>query len=114
MSIIEDSFGYLDAPIERITGADVPMPYAANLERMALPQEVAIVVGGCCCDKILPAISSEGSMVIVFDCKQKAANAIDVIMNTVEKHVQFDWPYYETDWICIFSNNKALQTTTTK
>lgn len=43
MSIIEDSFGYLDAPIERITGADVPMPYAANLERMALPQIEDIV-----------------------------------------------------------------------
>ncbi|KAF2288347.1 hypothetical protein GH714_006933 [Hevea brasiliensis] len=42
-SIIEDSFGYLDAPVERITGADVPMPYAANLERMALPQVEDIV-----------------------------------------------------------------------
>lgn len=37
-SVVEDSFGYLDAPVERITGADIPMPYAANLERMAVPQ----------------------------------------------------------------------------
>jgi len=37
-SVIEESFGYLDAPVERIAGADVPMPYAANLERMAVPQ----------------------------------------------------------------------------
>lgn len=37
-SIIEESFSYLDAPVERIAGADVPMPYAANLERMAVPQ----------------------------------------------------------------------------
>jgi len=36
-SVVEDSFEYLDAPIERISGADVPMPYAANLERLALP-----------------------------------------------------------------------------
>lgn len=36
--VIEESFGYLDAPVERIAGADVPMPYAANLERMAVPQ----------------------------------------------------------------------------
>ncbi|KAL2484416.1 Pyruvate dehydrogenase E1 component subunit beta-1 [Abeliophyllum distichum] len=42
-SIVEDSFGYLDAPVERITGADVPLPYAANLERMALPQVEDIV-----------------------------------------------------------------------
>ena len=28
----------MDAPVERIAGADVPMPYAANLERLALPQ----------------------------------------------------------------------------
>jgi pyruvate dehydrogenase E1 component beta subunit len=33
-----DAFDYLDAPLERVTGADVPMPYAINLERAALPQ----------------------------------------------------------------------------
>ena len=37
-SVIEESFIYLDAPVERIAGADVPMPYAANLEGMAVPQ----------------------------------------------------------------------------
>ncbi|KAL2329430.1 hypothetical protein Fmac_017011 [Flemingia macrophylla] len=42
-SVIEESFGYLDAPVERIAGADVPMPYAANLERMAVPQVEDIV-----------------------------------------------------------------------
>lgn len=42
MSIMEDSFGYLDAPVERIAGADVPMPYAPNLERMALPQVLLV------------------------------------------------------------------------
>ncbi|GFZ03930.1 transketolase family protein [Actinidia rufa] len=31
--VVEESFEYLDAPVERIAGADVPMPYAANLER---------------------------------------------------------------------------------
>ncbi|XP_044983609.1 pyruvate dehydrogenase E1 component subunit beta-1, mitochondrial-like [Hordeum vulgare subsp. vulgare] len=38
MSVVEESFEYLDAPIERIAGADVPMPYAANLERLVVPQ----------------------------------------------------------------------------
>lgn len=33
-----EAFDYLDAPVERITGADVPMPYALPLERLALPQ----------------------------------------------------------------------------
>ncbi|RXH71646.1 hypothetical protein DVH24_025147 [Malus domestica] len=42
-SVVEDSFGYLDAPVERIAGADVPMPYAANLERLAVPQVEDIV-----------------------------------------------------------------------
>lgn len=37
------AFDYLDAPVERITGADVPMPYATNLERAALPQVPDIV-----------------------------------------------------------------------
>ncbi|RZR82234.1 hypothetical protein BHM03_00008616 [Ensete ventricosum] len=40
MSVMEESFEYLDAPVERIAGADVPMPYAANLERMAVPQVI--------------------------------------------------------------------------
>lgn len=38
MSVVEESFEYLDAPVERIAGADVPMPYAPNLERLAVPQ----------------------------------------------------------------------------
>ena len=37
-TICDDSFYYLDAPPERICGADVPMPYAANLEALAVPQ----------------------------------------------------------------------------
>jgi len=39
----EDAFDYLDAPVERITGVDIPMPYAANLEKLALPQVSDIV-----------------------------------------------------------------------
>ena len=35
--IMERAFDYLDAPVIRITGKDVPMPYAANLEKLALP-----------------------------------------------------------------------------
>ena len=33
-----DAFDYLDAPVNRVTGADVPMPYATSLERAAVPQ----------------------------------------------------------------------------
>jgi len=43
MSVVEESFAYLDAPVERIAGADVPMPYAATLERIAVPQVEDIV-----------------------------------------------------------------------
>jgi len=32
-----EAFNYLDAPVERVTGADIPMPYAANLEVDAIP-----------------------------------------------------------------------------
>ena len=38
MQIMEHCFDYLDAPVERVTGKDVPMPYAENLEKLALPQ----------------------------------------------------------------------------
>ncbi len=37
MKIMEAAFDYLDAPVARVTGKDVPMPYAANLEKLALP-----------------------------------------------------------------------------
>ena len=33
-----EAFDYLDAPVVRVTGADVPMPYAKDLELNALPQ----------------------------------------------------------------------------
>lgn len=36
--IMESAFDHLDAPVVRVTGKDVPMPYAANLEALALPQ----------------------------------------------------------------------------
>lgn len=38
-----EAFDYLDAPVERVTGADVPMPYAVPLEAAALPQVKDIV-----------------------------------------------------------------------
>ncbi len=41
--IMEKGFDDLDAPVVRVTGKDVPMPYAANLERMALPSVAEIV-----------------------------------------------------------------------
>ena len=39
----EKAFDDLDAPVARVTGKDVPMPYAANLEALALPQSADIV-----------------------------------------------------------------------
>ena len=38
-----DAFDYLDAPVVRVHGADIPMPYAVNLEQLALPQTENIV-----------------------------------------------------------------------
>ena len=43
MQVNEKAFDYLDAPIIRVTGKDVPMPYAANLEALTLPQSDEIV-----------------------------------------------------------------------
>jgi pyruvate dehydrogenase E1 component beta subunit len=37
------AFDYLDAPVERVTGLDVPMPYALNLEKEVLPTEERVV-----------------------------------------------------------------------
>ncbi len=41
--MMEHAFDHLDAPVVRVTGADVPMPYAANLEQLALPHAEQIV-----------------------------------------------------------------------
>jgi pyruvate dehydrogenase E1 component beta subunit len=41
--VMEDCFDWLDAPLKRVTGKDVPLPYAANLERLAVPQVEDIV-----------------------------------------------------------------------
>lgn len=39
----ESCFDDLDAPVLRIAGAEIPMPYAANLEKLALPQVPDII-----------------------------------------------------------------------
>ena len=42
-SLMESAFDYLDAPVMRVCGKDVPMPYAANLEKLALPSVAEVV-----------------------------------------------------------------------
>ncbi len=48
--IMERAFDHLDAPVINCTGKDVPMPYAANLEKLALitPAEVVAAVKSVC------------------------------------------------------------------
>ena len=41
--IMESAFDYLDAPVLRVTAKDVPMPYAANLEKLALPSVAEVI-----------------------------------------------------------------------
>jgi pyruvate dehydrogenase E1 component beta subunit len=41
--VMSEAFDYLDAPVERVAGKDVPMPYAANLEKLALPSVAEVV-----------------------------------------------------------------------
>jgi pyruvate dehydrogenase E1 component beta subunit len=41
--IMEHAFDYLDAPVARVAGLDVPLPYAANLEKLCLPQPSHII-----------------------------------------------------------------------
>jgi pyruvate dehydrogenase E1 component beta subunit len=43
MTIMEQAFDWLDAPVVRVCGEDVPMPYAANLEKLALPTPQRVV-----------------------------------------------------------------------
>ena len=41
--VMDGAFDYLDAPVMRVSGKDVPMPYAANLEKLALPSVAEVV-----------------------------------------------------------------------
>ena len=41
--LMDKAFDYLDAPVLRVTGKDVPMPYAANLEKLALPTVADVI-----------------------------------------------------------------------
>ena len=51
IQVMEKAFDWLDAPIARVTGKDVPMPYAANLEELALPQiDDIVAVARTTCD----------------------------------------------------------------
>ena len=43
IKMMEQAFDWLDAPVTRVTGKDIPMPYAANLEKLALPQVEDVV-----------------------------------------------------------------------
>ena len=40
---MEQTFDYLDAPVKRVSGVDAPMPYARNLEKLALPDVEKII-----------------------------------------------------------------------
>ena len=42
---MEEAFDHLDAPLYRVTAADVPLPYAANLEKLALPDVDDVIEG---------------------------------------------------------------------
>jgi len=41
--LMEEAFDYLDAPVKRLAAADIPLPYAENLERLALPKAQNII-----------------------------------------------------------------------
>ena len=41
--IMEEAFDWLDSPVLRVTGKEVPMPYAENLEKMALPSKEELI-----------------------------------------------------------------------
>nr|WP_321525513.1 pyruvate dehydrogenase complex E1 component subunit beta [uncultured Cohaesibacter sp.] len=41
--VMDQAFDYLDAPVARVCGKDVPMPYASNLEKLALPNVAEVI-----------------------------------------------------------------------
>ena len=51
--VMQEAFDYLDAPVEIVSGKDVPLPYAANLEKMALPsvEDICLAAKRACYKK---------------------------------------------------------------
>ena len=43
ISVSGAAFNYLDSPVLRVTGADIPMPYAKTLEENSLPQPINVI-----------------------------------------------------------------------
>ena len=43
MSVHAEAFDYLDAPIQRVTGEEVPMPYSRPLEDAAIPDKARVI-----------------------------------------------------------------------
>jgi len=41
--VMQHAFDYLDAPVLRVSAKDVPLPYAANLEKLALPSVAEVI-----------------------------------------------------------------------
>lgn len=59
--MMEEAFDWLDAPVKRVTGVDVPLPYAQNLEKLALPNENDIIKAAleiCNIHNVLPGQAS--------------------------------------------------------
>jgi pyruvate dehydrogenase E1 component beta subunit len=52
--VSEQAFDDLDAPVQRVTGADVPMPYSKPLEDIAYPHEAQVVQGVLACLNMVP------------------------------------------------------------
>ncbi len=63
--VMEQAFDYLDAPVARVTGKDVPMPYAANLEKLALPSVAEVIEAAK--SRLLPVSFDPEKAAPVFD-----------------------------------------------
>jgi pyruvate dehydrogenase E1 component beta subunit len=61
--VAEQAFDELDAPVQRVTGADVPMPYSKPLEDIAYPHEPQIVAAALACLNVRPGAPAAGSSV---------------------------------------------------
>ena len=87
--IMEHAFDYLDAPVTRVSGKDVPMPYAANLEKLALPSVAEVVAAAkavcyrwpikeqvpthrCATHEVLRAFVVDGGLSIAFSAPSRS------------------------------------------
>ena len=104
--ITEQAFDHLDAPVQRVTGADVPMPYSKRLEQAAIPHDRARRAGGAggvggvdlMADVVMPRLSDSMEEGTILQWLKQVGDEVAVGDELVEIETDKANMAYEATW----------------